>query len=86
MAGESLNRIDAVESRLAETKLGAQTERVAGRRPGHGAGDVGLPEQAKRLRCGAEDLLAGAAHVAVPVPERLIEGLGALAARAVATA
>jgi flagellar hook-associated protein 3 FlgL len=27
MAGESLNRIDAVESRLAETKLGAQTER-----------------------------------------------------------
>ena len=28
MAGESLNRIDAVESRLAETKLGAQTERA----------------------------------------------------------
>ncbi len=27
MAGESLNRIDAVEGRLAETKLGAQTER-----------------------------------------------------------
>ena len=28
MAGESLNQIDAVESRLAETKLGAQTERA----------------------------------------------------------
>jgi flagellar hook-associated protein 3 FlgL len=27
MAGESLNRLDAVESRLAETKLDAQTER-----------------------------------------------------------
>ena len=27
MAGESLNRIDAVEGRLAETKLAAQTER-----------------------------------------------------------
>jgi flagellar hook-associated protein 3 FlgL len=27
-AGESLNRIDAVENRLAETKLGAQTERA----------------------------------------------------------
>ncbi len=27
MAGESLNRIDAVEGRLAETKLSAQTER-----------------------------------------------------------
>jgi flagellar hook-associated protein 3 FlgL len=27
MAGESLNRLDSVESRLAETKLDAQTER-----------------------------------------------------------
>jgi flagellar hook-associated protein 3 FlgL len=27
MAGESLNRIDAVEGRLAESKLAAQTER-----------------------------------------------------------
>jgi flagellar hook-associated protein 3 FlgL len=27
MAGESLNRLDAVENRLAETKLDAQTER-----------------------------------------------------------
>ena len=29
VAGESLNRIDAVENRLAETQLGAKTERAS---------------------------------------------------------
>ncbi|MCK7501205.1 MAG: hypothetical protein MZW92_72085 [Comamonadaceae bacterium] len=62
-----------IEVRLAQTVRLAAAGRTLGRRgPGHGAGDLRLPEPANRLRCGAEDLFDGAAHVAVPVPERLI--------------
>ena len=69
MAGESLNRLDAVENRLAETQLDAQTERSLAEDLDMVRGAVGLPGQANRLRGRAEYLLAGAAHVAVRLSE-----------------
>ena len=52
-------------------KVAGPDRPLFGRGPGHGAGRVRLQDQAKQLRCCTADLFDGAAHVAVPVPERL---------------
>ena len=69
-AGQVLNRIDSESARLDTQKLASTTERIERRRCGHGARDLRLSEQAKRLRCGAQVVRDGAAPVAVPVRER----------------
>ena len=65
-----LNRIDSETDRLDDQKLASQTRAIERRRCGHGARDLRLPEQAKRLRCGAQVVRDGAAPVVVPVRQR----------------
>ena len=53
-----------------QPEAGQRQRAIERRRCGHGARDLGLSEQAKRLRCGAQVVRDGAASVAVPVRER----------------